>query len=170
LNCPCGLDAVGVSFKDLGPQPIPLHPGSPQSLFTSVFQFSANLNRTKDWSWPSDAIPKTMTHWLVMGAQDNVTKPQMWAPEEKVADGWYNLRVSLEGLVSVQALLRRFWAVMSHIMCQVGRRRPSVYLVWQWHGAHELVPCVACNAAAKKQPSYFCLCCLISAAGDKHHF
>jgi hypothetical protein len=60
-----------------------------------VFHFNANLNRTKDWSWPSDATPKSMSYWMVMGAADSVSKPQMWVPEEKVADGWYNLQVGV---------------------------------------------------------------------------
>jgi hypothetical protein len=85
---------VGVTFKDLRPQPIPLHPGSPQSLFSSVFYFSSTLNRTKDWTWPSDAIPKKMDHWVMLDQKSAAGRPQLWVPEDKLADGWYNLRVS----------------------------------------------------------------------------
>jgi hypothetical protein len=87
--------AVTVLFKDLHPQPIPLHPGSSKSLFHSVFHFQAALNRTKDWSWPSDATPKSLDHWLVLNAGQGAGTRQLWRPEEKVADGWYNIRVSL---------------------------------------------------------------------------
>jgi hypothetical protein len=87
------LRAVGVTFKDLKPQPIPLHPGSPKSLFSSVFYFQSTLNRTKDWSWPSDATPKRMDHWLVLDQRSAAGRPQLWVPEDKVADGWYNLMV-----------------------------------------------------------------------------
>lgn len=94
-SCPCyTLHAVGVTFKDLKPQPIPLHPGSPQSLFNSVFYFQSTLNRTKDWAWPSDATPKRMDHWMVLDQRSAAGRPQLWVPEDKLADGWYNLRVS----------------------------------------------------------------------------
>jgi hypothetical protein len=85
---------VRIAFKDIQPQPVPLYPGSTRSLFHSVFQFNANLNRTKDWSWPSDATPKSLTHWMVMGAGDSVAKSQVYVPDDRVAEGWYNLRVS----------------------------------------------------------------------------
>lgn len=85
---------VGVMFKDLKPQPIPLAPGSSQTLFHTVFGFNSNLNRTKDWSWPPDSVPKSLTHWMVLGTRSDARKPQLWMPEDKVADGWYNLRVS----------------------------------------------------------------------------
>ncbi len=87
--------AVGVTFQDLKPQPIPLHPGSPRSLFNSIFYFHATLNRTEDWTWPSDATPKSLDHWLVADAKTIIGRPQLWVPEEKIADGWYNLRVGI---------------------------------------------------------------------------
>jgi hypothetical protein len=96
---------VGVTFQDLKPQPIPLHPGSPRSLFNSVFYFHATLNRTEDWTWPSDATPKSMDHWLVADAKTTLGKPQLWIPEEKIADGWYNLRVGVAVISQCQGLL-----------------------------------------------------------------
>lgn len=85
--------AVGVTFHDLRPQPIPLQPGSPRSLFNSVFYFHSTLNRTEDWTWPSDATPKSMDHWIVADARTALGRHQLWVPEDKLADGWYNLRV-----------------------------------------------------------------------------
>jgi hypothetical protein len=36
-----------------------------------------------------------MDHWLVADAKTALGKPQLWVPEEKIADGWYNLRVGV---------------------------------------------------------------------------
>jgi hypothetical protein len=83
---------VGITFKGLSPQPVPLFPGSNSSLFNSVFHFSASLNRTKDWVWPPDSTPKSLSHWLVLGAGDSA-KQQLWVPDDRVAEGWYNIAV-----------------------------------------------------------------------------
>lgn len=92
-RCLLPAHAVGVLFRDLTPVPIPLFPGSHRPLFHTIFSFHATLNRTKDWSWPPDSVPKSLTRWLVLNPLTDLSKPLLWMPEDKVADGWYNIRV-----------------------------------------------------------------------------
>jgi hypothetical protein len=34
-----------------------------------------------------------MDHWMVLDQRSAAGRPQLWVPDDKLADGWYNLRV-----------------------------------------------------------------------------